>query len=955
MFASRIELKLNAELDDEISKGAGAMTATTREQHVSDPDAGVFEDLVSIDPITSLSSLHKALNNGHAVLAGAALPGDAPTCAAPTSSDPREGTAHAPAMSSDAAADHFDRFASLTRHLDRLRALELVHLASAVLFLGFRSETSRTALDDLFPSEDYQETTAGATSQGTAVGAGDPTSFPGAAGADTESFCNHAEFVLTTADETAIAASLDSRTGLARKHIGHALTAYIGTPLLLRAILEGRLRFNRWESFIRRFAWLPLASLRAVDVFITTLDTRISLHQFMRRVSQFIATLTEKPVLAARASQGRSAWVEDLPGGQSILCAKGPTPLVHAHFNEGLALARALVKNQTESLDVTHVEKEPSEDESTGEDEAGTLDQSEDCSADASSASSTAPASANSGTAGSAANDGEGSAASLDEGVADDAFEDLPPLKSLSLDEQRMIQQLTFDTLITARPRTETVLEHATPGTEETDRYRVQVSLPDQATVLRKHATVVVTVPATTLLGLDNRPGMIADCPIPADMARTIAAGSTVWYRMLTDPSTGRVLDHVAHKYEPDRATRMSVMSKWQTCTAPGCSRPARHCDIDHGIPFNHRHPEQGGRTEPANLHPLCRRHHQAKTEGHLRMRRITADEIEWIMPLGTTSTTAAPVVDAGGVISAACTPEDTPHRAAARRTLADHQRHGADVSSPSEYAQLTTAASSSADDACDAQAEDGTTQDRITPDEALARVWAEHLDSQKRWDEEVLRARERQRNARAEERQRFQAWKDDQVAILQSREEEISRRLLHVMRVRDQLRAERTRLAVHRSAIWKHNKQCGAVLPAHIPVGSYDLTSSRIEWKTTIVPTHVETFAPRDMPAHSVHIPLEPVRVTGPLAMAVIDAASQGAASYGRKSTGATSGREATRTVRGDESARMSLPVRSVPSDQNDRSTQSDQAGRASQPGSSEQRDGNSSERDPQNDPPPF
>ena len=572
MFASRIELKLNAELDDEISKGAGAMTATTREQHVSDPDAGVFEDLVSIEPITSLSSLHKALNNGHAVLAGAALPGDAPTCAAPTSSDPREGTAHAPAMSSDAAADHFDRFASLTRHLDRLRALELVHLASAVLFLGFRSETSRTALDDLFPSEDYQETTAGATSQGTAVGAGDPTSFPGAAGADTESFCNHAEFVLTTADETAIAASLDSRTGLARKHIGHALTAYIGTPLLLRAILEGRLRFNRWESFIRRFAWLPLASLRAVDVFITTLDTRISLHQFMRRVSQFIATLTEKPVLAARAGQGRRAWVEDLPGGQSILCAKGPTPLVHAHFNEGQALARALVKNQTENLDVTGVQKEPSADKHTGQDDVRAADATGVRSAEASSDSSN-PADSN-GTD-SAARGSEGSAdpssacpttptsadsaATSDEGAAD-ASADLPPLKELSLDEQRMIQQLTFDTLITARPRTETVLEHATPDSDETDRYRVQVSLPDQATVLRKHATVVVTVPATTLLGLDNRPGMIADSPIPADMARTIAAGSTVWYRILTDPSTGRVLDHVAHKYEPDRATRMSVM-----------------------------------------------------------------------------------------------------------------------------------------------------------------------------------------------------------------------------------------------------------------------------------------------------------------------------------------------------------------------------------------------------------
>ena len=839
MFASRIELKLNAELDDEISKGAGAMTATTREQHVSDPDAGVFEDLVSIEPITSLSSLHKALNNGHAVLAGAALPGDAPTCAAPTSSDPREGTAHAPAMSSDAAADHFDRFASLTRHLDRLRALELVHLASAVLFLGFRSETSRTALDDLFPSEDYPETTAGATSQGTAVGAGDPTSFPGAAGADTESFCNHAEFILATADDTGIAASLDSRTGLVRKHIGHALTAYIGTPLLLRSILEGRLRFNRWESFIRRFAWLPLASLRAVDVFITTLDTRISLHQFMRRVSQFIATLTEKPVLAARASQGRRAWVEDLPGGQSILCAKGPTPLVHAHFNEGQALARALVKNQTENLDVTGVQKEPSADKHTGQDDVRAADATGVRSAEASSDSSN-PADSN-GTD-SAARGSEGSAdpssacpttptsadsaATSDEGAAD-ASADLPPLKELSLDEQRMIQQLTFDTLITARPRTETVLEHATPDSDETDRYRVQVSLPDQATVLRKHATVVVTVPATTLLGLDNRPGMIADSPIPADMARTIAAGSTVWYRILTDPSTGRVLDHVAHKYEPDRATRISVMSKWQTCTAPGCSRPARHCDIDHGIPFNHEHPEQGGRTEPLNLHPLCRRHHQAKTDGLLRMRRITGDEIEWILPLGATSTTSAPALDDGGILT--------------------------------QMSTGVTATQTPASEA-PAQAEAPTDPDVLTPDEAMARVWAEILAEQKRWDDRVEQVRESQLNARAEERQRFQAWKYAQKAILDRERESISRKRLDLQKARDQHKREWKLLAVHRAAIHKHNQACGAVLPPHIPLSYDGPVSSTITWKTTIVPMHVDAFAPNGLSAYSLHVPLEPL-----------------------------------------------------------------------------------------------
>src|SRR5690606_24824046 len=104
---------------------------------------------------------------------------------------PPSAAAHAPAMSAEAARGHLDRFAARTRHLDRLRALELLHLASAVFVLGFRSETSRTALDALFPSVNGQETTAGAASQGAADDADTPTALPGAAAADTESFCNH--------------------------------------------------------------------------------------------------------------------------------------------------------------------------------------------------------------------------------------------------------------------------------------------------------------------------------------------------------------------------------------------------------------------------------------------------------------------------------------------------------------------------------------------------------------------------------------------------------------------------------------------------------------------------------------------------------------------------------------------------------------------------------------------
>lgn len=85
--------------------------------------------------------------------------------------------------------------------------------------------------------------------------------------------CTHAEHILTTADEAVFAARLDSRLGNVRCCIGHAISAYIGMPLLPRGILTGRLRYNRWDSLIRRFAWRPLMHLHALDAYLATLDS----------------------------------------------------------------------------------------------------------------------------------------------------------------------------------------------------------------------------------------------------------------------------------------------------------------------------------------------------------------------------------------------------------------------------------------------------------------------------------------------------------------------------------------------------------------------------------------------------------------------------------------------------------------------------------------------------------
>jgi hypothetical protein len=47
----------------------------------------------------------------------------------------------------------------------------------------------------------------------------------------------------------------------------------------------------------------------------------------------------------------------------------------------------------------------------------------------------------------------------------------------------------------------------------------------------------------------------------------------------------------------PSQALIDFVRARDLTCRAPGCDRPATHCDIDHTIPF-----VDGGATHPSKL-----------------------------------------------------------------------------------------------------------------------------------------------------------------------------------------------------------------------------------------------------------------------------------------------------------------------------------------------------------------
>lgn len=70
--------------------------------------------------------------------------------------------------------------------------------------------------------------------------------------------------------------------------------------------------------------------------------------------------------------------------------------------------------------------------------------------------------------------------------------------------------------------------------------------------------------------------------------------------------------------YQPSAALRRAVIERDGTCRHPGCSVPARRCDLDHVRPFNHANPAAGGLTREDNLMCLCRKHHRGKTHGNV-------------------------------------------------------------------------------------------------------------------------------------------------------------------------------------------------------------------------------------------------------------------------------------------------------------------------------------------------
>ena len=447
--------------------------------------------------------------------------------------------------------------------------------------------------------ESVDDSTSAVPSASAAVGtdgAGGAGSAFAAGSYDDPRISARARALLAGEDMIVVAATLRTKLEAARKVSARALVAFIGLHNLLSSVVVGRLSVERVERMHFRIddSLLPLPQVQALDGFLDGLDAGLSLDQFEKQARMRIRILDPVPVDPEAARKKRCVRIERRDDDTAVLEMVGPIGVIEALFQRLRAMARAVRRQEIGAL--------------------GLMQDGQDL--------------------------------------------DSKDLAGRLLDDRR-VAELMFDLLAGARPQTqvrvgpkkgESSPSSAGASSEDVPEGSfIDVLCPTDGEWLRKQAQVTITVPVSTVLSLDDRPGRVnGDVPVSAKFCRDAAAHATSWYRVLTDPATSIVTDHVAQTYEPTAAMRRTVRAKWRTCTVPGCSYPAGWCEIEHCCRFSKIDPASGGLTVMENLHAMCKHHHELKTRGVIRLQRLSRNEVAWVLPLGVRASTSPPPLAAG-------------------------------------------------------------------------------------------------------------------------------------------------------------------------------------------------------------------------------------------------------------------------------------------------------------------
>ena len=153
------------------------------------------------------------------------------------------------------------------------------------------------------------------------------------------------------------------------------------------------------------------------------------------------------------------------------------------------------------------------------------------------------------------------------------------------------------------------------------------------------HTKVELVMDSSTLLGLAERPGRLTGLgPVPAQVARFIAASSDTWVRRLfCDPVDCSVLVQDSRARRFTGPLKRLIVGRDQTCRGPGCG--SRIADIDHIVEH-----ARGGRTSRGNGQGLSKGCHVMRDHPGVM---VTADPasnaVTWTLPSGARVTTLPP------------------------------------------------------------------------------------------------------------------------------------------------------------------------------------------------------------------------------------------------------------------------------------------------------------------------
>jgi hypothetical protein len=174
--------------------------------------------------------------------------------------------------------------------------------------------------------------------------------------------------------------------------------------------------------------------------------------------------------------------------------------------------------------------------------------------------------------------------------------------------EAAEIVRSALSPLAAPRPTTETEIDLRTAAQRDADALveLAQCALTDGElpTEGGERPQVVVTISLPVLQGRIGSASLALGGPVNADVARRIACDAQIIPVVLG--SRGEPLDIGRTSRTVSAAIRRAVILRDGGCAFPGCSVPARWCDIHHVIHWADRGP-----TSLANCVALCGRHHR--------------------------------------------------------------------------------------------------------------------------------------------------------------------------------------------------------------------------------------------------------------------------------------------------------------------------------------------------------